>query len=238
MVGSLDLVRVIGERDVKSKQLAGIVFLGVIFVYGASWALIPSVSLLHDVDSRVERQASVHLERARRLLQRYSFSLLRAAGQLERLADVGVDAGDSDDLPVDEYQRIHGRLWEDFHPTDWAKVSRAARANYGNIPGQVREGAAACDDLVAENDRFLDEALRAVGEALSVSHGDASSRAHAEATRLKGLIIYQQGLAEQLRARQVRRLAIPLRTQLARLAGEASGYRAALDRVSYSVIDE
>jgi len=61
----------------------------------------------------------------------------------------------------------------------------------------VRQGIAKREELLAENQRILDHALREVDAALGVSVGQASGRDHPEAHRLKGVILYQQGLAKR-----------------------------------------
>lgn len=218
-------------------MVAGIVCAAAITAYGVGWFLLP---YFQASERTVEREASVQAERARRLLHRYDARLAYTVVLTDDLAEQGFELEPdvvSDDL-ADEYQEAHGRMWDAFHPVDWVgDDTRAARANYENLARQISEGIRGQNQLVEDNEELLDEALRAVQEALAITRGNASSRSHAEATRLKAVILYHQGTAERVRARLHRRTGDSYRRELIALAATATESDATRDLVASSNID-
>jgi len=207
---------------VKQNLVVSIAAIGGMFVCGVCWLLLPR---MQDSQRRVDDDAALHLETARRLLHKYSFGLEHKSLLLDGLAelDVDVDVEDPDALveeedAADEYQARHEERWKVFEPTEWSESPTPARANYGNLPRQISEGIDLRIDLIDENQEWLDQAFEEVEQALSLSANGASSRSYAEAKRLKGMILYQQGLAERLAAMIKRTEAAPYRQSLISLA--------------------
>ncbi len=184
------------------------------------WVSLPS---LQSAQRRVDSQAAEHLERARRILHQYSFGLSHKAALLEQAIDLGMDAEEENgawiaDDEADNYQTSHERLWEGYNPTNWPEDAtsqpRLAKASYGNLSSQIREGLTGRTKILRDNERLLTDALSEIGEALAISDGSADSRSYAEANRLKAVILYHQGLAHSIRAKLKRNEAQPLRDQL------------------------
>ncbi len=190
--------------EVNSQRLPVIVTVIVLALTGAAWLMLPR---LQSGQRQVESQGVVHVERARRLLDRYNADLAYRALVLEQLrdAEVGVDAkkaGEVAEAIGDEYQAAHQALWTDFPPMDWKDgTGRPVKATYGNIAGQIRDGVTARSELVKENAALLEDAMKEIDEALRIQAGGASGAEYAEAHRLKGVALYHRGVAEQRAAR-------------------------------------
>ncbi len=190
-----------------------------VILCGAAWFLPP---MLQDAQQVVESEASVELERARRLLDEFDATLTYRMILSEMLDDQGIEV-EADDLSedlADDYQQVHSELWEDFPPIDWPEQGepRPAQARYSNVSTQVRTGLSETLNLADENERKLDDALAAVNRALSVTIGDESSRNHAEATRLKASISFHKGLSGATAAQLKRSEGDRYRRTLAALA--------------------
>jgi len=226
-----------GESRVNKNAIAGIICVAAVAIYAAGWFLLPS---LQGPERTVEQEASIQLERARRLLHQYDARLSYKAMLTDDLAEQGFELDPeeiSEDL-ADEYEQAHNVMWEAYKPTDWVgDDTRVARANYSDLTRQINEGVRGQEKLVDSNDELLDEALKAAKQALAVGAGDASSRFHAEATRLKGIIYYRQGVEERLRAKLYRRRADRYRSDLVALAAAATESVAAKDLVATSNVD-
>jgi len=208
------------HSDVSKKTTPVIVAIVACVVCVLGWVSLPS---LQSAQRRVDAQAAEHLERARRMLNEYSFGLMHKAALLNQAEELGMDAEEENgawiaDEEADNYQADHERLWEGYNPTDWpddpTSQPRPARANYGNLSGQIREGLASRAKIIRENEQLLDGALGEIGNALSITDGSVDSRSYAEANRLKAVILYHQGLADSIRARLKRNEVQPLRDQL------------------------
>ena len=190
--------------EVNSQRLPVIVTVIVLGLTGAAWLLLPK---LQSGQRQVESQGVVHVERARRLLDRYNADLAYRALVLEQLreAEVGVDAKEAGEVAEavgDEYQAVHQALWTAFEPKDWKDgTGRPVKATYGNLAGQIRDGVTARSELVKENAALLEDAMREIDEALRIQAGGASGAEYAEAHRLKGVALYHRGVAEQRAAR-------------------------------------
>lgn len=205
----------------KRETTIGLVGVAVVALTGLGWVVVPGMqSARRSVDSEV----SIHFERARRLLHSFELGLSGKATKLEQFAEAGVDI-DVDDMESfvesagDEFQEHHAGQWEQFHPTDWASdPPRRRSANYGNLSRQIGDGVAGRSRLLAANGRLLDDAMASVEAGLSVSVGNESGRNHPEAIRLKGIILYYQGITEHLRATAKRSEAEPYRDLMAKAA--------------------
>ncbi|MGD2108509.1 MAG: hypothetical protein PVI86_03865 [Phycisphaerae bacterium] len=216
---------------------AGIVCAAVVVLYAIGWTMLPS---LQRAARGVDRDASVQVERARRLLHQYDPRLAYKAVLTDDLVDLGFELDPdevSEDL-ADEYQQARDELWGAYEPQDRVgDETRPARPGTGNFARQIDEGMRGQDRLVEENDALLDAALTAVEQALAINQGDESSRFHAEATRLKSTILYQKGMAARVRAQLYRRLGTGYRRELIALASEATESVAARDLIAASNID-
>ena len=214
-----------------------IVSMGAIAMCGIGWFLLP---VLQDARQVVESEASVQLERARRLLDKYNASLSYGVLLTDQLADQGL-APDPEDLSDDvanDYQELHAAMWEAYPPVDWPEggMPRPARAGYGNLPPQIRSGLAETAGLIRKNEELLNDAQRAVDRALAVTEGGESSRSHAEANRLKSVIFYHKGLAKRLQAQLQRRESYRHRRELIGLASEAVESQSMSTLVAHSEI--
>jgi len=185
---------------VKDKAIAGIVMASALVLCLLGLLLLPS---LQDAEASAQTEASEHVERARRLLQKYSATVGQTSAILDELREmeVDVDIEDPDELleyAEDDYEDQFEAAWEDYN------------AN-GSRP-RIPQGVAASKELIRENAALLGSALQAVKEALRVAPS------HAEAHRLEGVIYYEMGLADSLLAQSIRRQADPLRLKLVSLA--------------------
>jgi len=226
---------------VKADKLTAIAFAATISVCGIAWFFLPS---LQDGQRKVDAEASLHLERARRLLHRYNADLAYHALVLDQLrdADVDVDIDEPQALVEDagdEYQERHTELWTTFQPNDWEQdPPRSVKPSYGNVAGQIRDGVKGRAALVAENDKLLKEALHEIDKALSATSGNATATSHFEAHRLKGVIQYHRGLAERVRAGLKRAESERYRRRLVRLANRGVEWASSKTLVADSGIDE
>ena len=211
------------------KFIPGVVLAGGMAICAIGWLALPS---LQTAQATVDQQAGVELERARRILHEYSHGLTFKSLLLDRLSEFEVDINleNADELLeefADDYQQIHEARWASYQPYDFDGVDvdpRQARAKYGNLPSQARKGIQARQGLLQANDSGLADALDAVRKALDITAGDTTSRNHAEANRLKGVILAQQAATSRLQAMMLRRQALPLRRELATLGRIATAY--------------
>lgn len=229
------------------------------------WSL-PSV--LQGAQHKVDDEASVWVEKARRVLYQYnaalgykSTALNEFGGLLAALSEMGVEGEFDFDDPSglseearDDYQTRHSTAWESFPPTDWRLAPpqwkgadpgkllsarpRRPQPSYGNVDQQIIEGARERSRLIKENAALLQEAIRYVDQALNVSSGEVNARAHVEANRLKGVIYYHQGLTLAGESAALRRRAMPLRGELQRLDAETMGIQPLANLTVGSTIDK
>ena len=224
-----------------SSKLPVLVTIFALGLTAAAWVFLPK---LQSGQQQVESQGVVHVERARRLLDRYNADLAYRALVLEQLrdAEVGVDAKEAGDVAEkvgDEYQARHQELWTAFQPQDWKDgVGRPVKATYGNLASQIRDGVTARAELVKENAALLEDALRELGEALRIEAGGATGAEFAEALRLKGVALFHRGVAEQVAARVKRDEIEPLLSELDALANEAEQLKSMEGILAGSGIDE
>ncbi len=232
-----------GPRVNQTSRVAAGAVLAFVLLAGG-WLMLPS---MQGAQHTANSEAAIHIERGRRLLHQYSIELDHNNGLLNQMGESGVDVDleDLDDLLDDEdfadgYQEDHAALWASYQPTDWqSSPPRVVRsANYGSMASQIRQGIGTQDQLLDENDALLNEALKEINEALAVSVGDASSRNHSEANRLKGIILAQKGEREALMAQIKRSEAEEYRQRLLDLASRARVVAAAQNKVSDSGIEQ
>jgi len=205
--------------------------------YGAFWVVLPS---LEAASRRVDRDASVYLERARRLLHQYNANLDYQALLVGSLRDLGVDAEVPEELSDDGasvYEDSHTALWASYPPMDWSDSPHEATTNYGDIDGQIRKGVEGRKQLIQDNADLLSEAADEIDEALAVSDGGVNARSNAEGNRLKGIIQYYEGLALRLQSGLVRNEAQSVRRDLADLAGRVEALKQSLTVLDDSGID-
>ena len=219
--------------------VAGIIVIVALAICVVGWLVLPAIQ---DPQRVVDAEASVHVERARRWLHRYSVDLTRTTFLRDRLFESGVDVDVEEpdvlaDTSADEYQEEHQAAWDAYEPTDWQRGPQKARASYGNIARQIREGIEGRTALVEANPEYLQEALASVREALSITRAGADSRSHAEANRVKGIIQFHLALAEWMRADAIRRQADPHRRRLMAYATDVSGLQSAQTLVADSGLD-
>lgn len=203
------------------------------------WVALPA---LQGSQQAVEREASMKLERARRLLHEYSAAIAYES-LLSKQLDGEIAELDPSDISSDledEYQELHAAMWEAYTPTDWPQHGgspRKARANYGNVSNQMQQGLNHAAVQAGRNVQLLDQAYSAVKESLAVTSGDESSRSYTEANRLEGTVLYYMGLARRVEARLHRRETDAYRRQLVALTIEANADRAAQSLVEQSEVD-
>lgn len=225
----------------KADKMTAIAFAATIGVCGIAWLFLPS---LQASQRKVDAEASLHLERARRLLHQYSANLAYRALVLDQLRDAEVDVDIADPKALvedagDEYQERHADLWTAFEPMDWEKdPPRSVKPSYGNVAGQIRDGVKGRAALLAENGKLLKESLNEVERALSATSGSATASSHFEANRLKGVIQYHRGLAERVRAGLKRAEADGYRRRLVGLANRGVEWASSKTLVADSGIDE
>src|SRR3989304_2378982 len=116
--------------------MTAIAFAATIGACGIAWLFLPS---LQASQRKVDAEASLHLERARRLLHQYSADLAYRALVLDQLRDAEVDVDIADPQTLaedagDEYQEQHTELWTAFAPNDWKQEPpRSVKPSYGNV---------------------------------------------------------------------------------------------------------
>ena len=225
----------------KADKMTAIAFAGTIGVCGIAWLFLPT---LQASQRKVDAEASLHLERARRLLHQYSAGVAYRGLVLDQLRDTEVDVDIADpnalvEAAGDEYQERHTELWTAFQPSDWEQdPPRSVKPSYGNVPGQIRDGVKGRKAFVAENGELLKESFEEIEKALSATSGSASASSHFEANRLKGVIQYQRGLAERVHAGLKRAEAEGYRRRLVRLANRGVEWESSKTLVADSGIDE
>lgn len=225
----------------KPNKLAVIAFAAVIGVSAAAWLFLPS---LQAAQRKVDAEASLRLERARRLLHSYNAGLAYRGLILDQLRDIEVDVDISDPQALaedagDEYQERHTDLWTAFEPRNWNNdPPRPVKPSYGNVGGQIRDGIKGRTALVTENSKLLKNALAEIEKAISITSGAASASSHFEANRLRGVIQYHRGLAERIRAGLKRAEAERYRRRLVELANRGLEWDSSRTLVADSGIDE
>lgn len=196
---------------------------------------------LNTAPRKVEQQASVHLERARRLLHEYNANLGFQDLLVESLRDLDVHGDQPEDLSDDAasvYQEAHANLWKFYTPVDGIDPSRPATANYGNIDSQIQSGVRTRESLIKENAHLLDEANQEIAQALAVSVGGADARNNAEANRLQAMVTFYGGQALRLRATQLRNEAAVARRDLTDLAGNVAALKTSMTILDGSGLDK
>jgi len=198
--------------------------------------------MLQPAQAAVTAKASRQLEVARRILAAHSPGLDHASLLLAQLRESKIDPGGESlqrllDESADELQERVAGAWEKFQPIEWGDVPRPARPPVASLSQDVRKGLTARDSLLKTNAQRLQEALRAVDEALSYSQGEASARTHAEANQLKAVILQQIGRSRSIAAAARRAEADPFRDKLADLAARVRGLASSSTILSDSGIE-
>jgi hypothetical protein len=207
---------------------------------GAGWMVLPA---LRDAQTVVDAQVSERVERARRLMHRYSAALDYKSlllGQL-RQAEIDVDIADPRALlqtAEPEVRSRHKTQWELHNTTDWGPEPEPARLDDRNLAGQIKNGLETRKSLVNENDRLLDGALQEVNAALAIRSNGATGQSHVEGLRLKSVVLLHKGLRERTRAELRRTEALPLIRRLREHAADAAAASATANLLADSKIDE
>lgn len=221
------------------KNLTGVVVTAVVIVAtGTGWVLAPA---LRSSQQAVDEQASRGLESARRILAQYDASLAHLARICGRIEEEGAEikADEFVDDLEEEYKSIHDRLWATYPPMDWRGDSpRAAQPSYGNIPRLIQDGLKERGRLAQANVHLLADALRTVNDALGITIGGASARNHAEANRLKAVILLYQALTEAAEASLLRREADRYVNEVSTVSIRAAEAVTARQVVAEGTIDE
>jgi type II secretory pathway pseudopilin PulG len=217
---------------VKQNIVVGIVLIGVSVLAFAAYSILPS---LQDSQRTVDAQAAEGVERAARLLARYSATVDRTDLLLNDLAAVGVDVDveDPDGLLASSEDEVLEALQDLLEAHGQAMGSKpGARAS------DIRQGVSGRDELITDNEQLLADALNAVNAALRSSVGDATARDYLEGLRLKGAILQHQGEVEHRRAAAERAQVLAYRVKLAELGREAASLQPLTTVASDSGLDE
>ena len=187
-------------------------------------------------------EANRHIEKSRRLLAQYdtnlnvdaayrqahdedSFKL--SSDRLEALLDdPDFDILGDATTELEDYARLPaisgmGRAEDEllrlsYGENEW-RQHKSPKPPSQVSGSMISKSASAYERKLADNGKVLREALQAVGLALGVSRGDYSTSQHAGANRLKGMILYQQGLAISRRVSLLRRQLAVLRFSIKHL---------------------
>lgn len=226
-----------------------------------------AVPRLQDPQATVNSQSAREVEKARRLLERFSENEERLARLLAALAQAGVDTGLSNDLIdrmlnsehrdflTDEEDRLREITGNDFavrsaldqRYRDALKAGEAPPplrpfGGFGaNLPAMseaIRTGQAGRAKLLAANEKILAEALQIVNQALAITEDDASSSSDLAANRLKGMILFLQGVGADRQAQLSRAAAERSRRTLATWTQQAEALLAETNLVRGSRVQE
>jgi hypothetical protein len=200
---------------VKQKTVAAIVFIIAFVICGGLLFSLPSLQSTDRIASEV---ASEHIERARRYLHNYSATVAHTAPLLDQMrafADEGVDVDAEDVEGLLETAEV---LYQDEYEDKWEQFAAALRGqpDFGNIVGQINQAVVARDALIEKNEELLAAALREADQAIRASSSCA------EAHRLRGVILYHQGLGRLTSAQMIAVEAEPLRYELLTLASRVN----------------
>lgn len=196
------------------------VIAGALFVMatGAAAVMVPRMQSAHAAG---EAEVNTHLERARRVLAQYDNNLSVEAGirevagdeSFELLSERLEELLDDPDLDITgeaskelkEYTdrpEIKGLdsaeeelLKKIYGPVNWQQHRSPRPPSRVSGAGMINKGSAEQRRRLGTNPKLLADALQEVSVALAVSRGDYSAQQHAAANRLKGMILYEQGLA-------------------------------------------
>jgi len=215
--------------------LPGVAIAAAFLLFGAVYFLTPSLQGDQDVVADdVRRQ----VEEARRLLDKVGENEERLATVLEGLRLAGVEEPDDEltrdlveedrELLVDAEDRLRsilrdlGTRRDDLHQ----RLERAGgepapdqRRSFGagadQMVSAIREGLAARDRLLQENDQLLQQALEAVNRAKQIQRGQAGGADHPIVLRTEGMVLYSLGSAAYRQAHGARERARAWRSELA-----------------------
>jgi hypothetical protein len=216
---------------VKQNTVAGIVLVVAFVVCGGLLFLLPSMQSADRIASEV---ASEHIERARRYLHSYSATIAHTAPLLEQMRSFAEEGVDVDGEDIEGLLESAEGLYQDEYQVNWEQFAAPVRGqvDFGNIEGQISQAVHARDGLIQKNEELLAAALREVDLAIR------ESSSCAEAHRLKGVILYHQGLSRLTNARMIAVEAEPLRHELFTLASSVNEDEQSETLVEESGIEE
>jgi len=231
----------------------GVVITVVAVLCGAAYIATPA---LQSDQVQVDQEVQRHVEQARRLLDQVGANEERLGTVLEGLRAAGVQDPDDQalttlveenrDLLNDAQQRLRDidRQRDSVNQqvmtaggVPAAQMAPALPGNAAQMVDAIRDGLAARERLINENASLLEQAAKAVGEALAVQHGDASGRDNPAALNLQGVILYEQAAALHRQARPLRDAAQGPRTKLLLAAAELTQRTAGQNVVADSKVD-
>lgn len=207
------------------KPLAGPLIVGSALVAClAGWVALPG---LQSRQTAVDSEASLELERARRLLHQYNAGLDFKSMLLSGLAESGVDVEIKEpelllDAQGESYEKEFKERWELFSPTEWGDNPIPSRVPGGQLVREVRSGVQMRKEILSRNRELLEEARQTVEDVLSIRSGNSTAADHGAALRLKSVILHQLGLRDLIHAELIRREAMPLLAELVRVSTRAS----------------
>ncbi len=203
------------------KAIAGVALVVSLGVCLGGLVMLPS---LQNADEANRANASRELEKARRLLHKYSATVELAEGIRIELRNLNVDVDIEDE---DTLLDNAGADYDDY--VDRAQEEYPTKQR--GVPN-INQGIAERDKLVQENARLLDAALSAVNTATSTAP-DLT-----EAHKLKAAIHYAKGLVGLREALASRALAEAKRHELSDLANIVEGLSSSTRIVEMSGIDD
>ena len=170
--------------------------------------------LLRGAQAAVNAEVDEHVERARRMLHQYDPSAERLSELLQSLSALDVDvtpSGEKVDRLLEEYRSVLEAAEETLKARarqtratqdeleDRYRAAGGTRAAASQPPGfgvnvaamaaAVRQGLSTRDDLLARNERLVQDALTEISEGLATTVSDAEGAHHPLAQRLKGLLL-------------------------------------------------
>ncbi|UCG15348.1 MAG: hypothetical protein JSV19_08610 [Phycisphaerales bacterium] len=200
---------------------------------------------LRSPQARVDAEADRLVETSRRLLWRFSANQDRLAVLLDALNAAGVDTTLPDAKIAEIPQKIDEILErQGVDPFEEERVRLGEIAGSGVASGlgqgaaAIQKGRAARDEILAWNEQYLTQALETVDKALATTRGDATGAEHLAANRLKGAILYHQGLAAHRRAQVARSRANGWARELVGLVRQVETSQAQTNLVAESKIQQ
>lgn len=177
-------------------------------------AMYFAAPLLRGAQAAVNAKVDEHVERARRMLHQYDPSAERLSELLQSLSALDVDvtpSGEKVDRLLEEYRsvleaaeetlKVRARqtratlneLEDRYRAAGGTKAAASQPPGFGvNVAAMaaaVREGLSTREDLLAGNERLVQDALTEISEGLARTVSDAEGAHHPLAQRLKGLLL-------------------------------------------------
>ncbi|MCH7526002.1 MAG: hypothetical protein IID39_01065 [Planctomycetes bacterium] len=170
--------------------------------------------LLRGAQAAVNAEVDEHVERARRMLHQYDPSAERLSELLQSLSALDVDvtpSGEKVDRLLEEYRSVleaaeetlkararqtratQDELEDRYRAAGGTKAAASQPPGFGvNVAAMaaaMRQGLSTRDDLLARNERLVQDALTEISEGLATTVSDAEGAHHPLAQRLKGLLL-------------------------------------------------